>query len=104
MTIYPFSLQPNPQKFTISLGGIQYTFTLRYRNTVEGGWILDIGDSQNNPLVQGIPLVTGASLLGQYAYLGIGGDLWCSTTSDPDAPPTFDNLGTDGNLYFVTNP
>jgi hypothetical protein len=103
-TIYPIPLQPNPQQFTISLAGTSYTFTLRWRNATNGGWFLDIGDAQNNPLLSGIPLTTGASLLGQYEYVGIGGDLWVSTTSDPDAPPTFTNLGTDGNLYFVTDP
>jgi hypothetical protein len=103
-TFFQVPLQAAPQRLTITLAGVQYTLTLQYRNTVEGGWILDIGDSNNNPIVQGIPLVTGADLLAQYAYLGFGGQLRVQTTSNPDAVPTFENLGTDGLLWFVTNP
>jgi len=88
----------------VSLSGVSYTFTLQYRNTTMGGWVLDIGDANNNPLIQGIPLVTGANLLAQYAYLGFVGALWVQTLSDPDAVPTFQNLGIDGLLFYVTNP
>jgi hypothetical protein len=97
-------LQPNPQSFTISLNGVSYNITLNYRNTTNGGWVMDIADSQGNPILQGIPLITGAGLLDQYAYLSLGGNFYVQTTSDPDEVPTFDNLGSDGNLYWVTNP
>jgi hypothetical protein len=97
-------LQAQPQSFTITLSGVTYTLTIQYRNVAMGGWILDIADSNNNPIIQGIPLVTGANLLAQYAYLGFVGTLWVQTQSDPDAVPTFTNLGTDGQVYYVTNP
>lgn len=101
-TPYSIPLTAQPQTFTINLAGVVYTFTLLWRKTV--GWVLDIADSQGNPLLYGMPLVTGCDLLAQFKYLGIGGQLIAQTTSDPDAVPTFENLGTDGNLYFVTNP
>lgn len=97
-------LQPQPQTFTVALSGVIYTFTVQYRNTAMGGWVLDIGDANNVPIVQGIPLVTGANLLDQYDYLGFVGALWVQTLDNPDAVPTFQNLGTDGLLYYVTNP
>jgi hypothetical protein len=103
-TIFQIPLIAAPQKLTITLSGVEYQLTLQYRNTNMGGWTLDIADSSGTPLVQGIPLVTGADLLAQYAYLGFGGQLLVQTSSNPDAVPTFDNLGTDGNLYWVTNP
>jgi len=102
-TIYQIPLQPTPQTFKATLVGVIYQLTLTYQNTNEGGWCLDIADSNGNPLVQGIPLVTGCNLLGQYEYLGIGGGLWVQTTNDPDAVPTFENLGVGSMLYFVTN-
>ncbi len=103
MSIYQIPLTPGqPQTFPISLGGTTYTLTFRYRNTIEGGWILDIADASNNPLVNGIPLVTGANLLEQYSHLGFQGGLYVQTTTDPDAVPTFDNLGADAQLYWVT--
>ena len=71
-------------------------------NADQGGWILDIADGNNTPIVSGIPLVTGADLLAQYAYLGIGGSLYVSNPNDPGASPTFGSLGDTSSLYFVT--
>jgi predicted Zn-dependent protease with MMP-like domain len=111
-TYFTVPLQPNPQQFTIQLSGVTYTITLNYRQVpawvgIEpaiGGWVMDIGDSNNNPIIQGIPLVTGANLLGKYTYLGFVGTLWVQTLNDPDAVPTYKNLGTDGLVFYVTNP
>lgn len=103
-TYFTIPLQAQPQTFSIILSGVTYNFTLLYRNVDMGGWCLDIADANNVPIVQGIPLVTGANLLAQYTYLGFVGTLWVQTQSDPDAVPTFANLGTDGLLYYVTNP
>lgn len=36
-----------------------------------GGWFMDIADDNENPILMGIPLVTGSNLLEQFAYLGI---------------------------------
>jgi len=54
-------------------------------------------------LIAGIALVTGTDLLGQYAYVGIGGALYVATDGNPDAVPTFDNLGGSCKLYWVPN-
>jgi len=102
LTAYEIPLSPQAQTFTISLNGTTYTLTLIYRSVDDiGGWVLDIGDASNNPLVQGIPLVTGCDLLRQYQYLGIGGGLWVLTDGDPSAVPTFSNLGSLAHVYFV---
>jgi uncharacterized protein DUF6983 len=47
-------------------------------------------------------LVTGADLLAQYKHLGFTGALVVQTVSNPDAVPTFANLGDDGQVYWVT--
>lgn len=94
-----------PQSFEIELGGTRYRLTFQYRNDPAGGWVLDISDTQLNPILQGIPLITGANLLDQYRYLGFGGGLWVQSQAqgiDPDAVPTFDNLGDAGLIYWVT--
>jgi hypothetical protein len=101
-TIFQLPLQNTAQNFTITLSGIIYTFTLQYRNIDQGGWILDIGDVNNIPILQGIPLITGANLLNKYRYLGFLGGLYVQTTTNPDAIPTFTNIGIDGQLYYVT--
>ena len=91
-----------PQTFSIQLGGATYQLTFLYRNDTSGlgGWTVDIADAMGNPILQGVPLVTGADLLAQYPHLGFGGSLVVQTTSDPDAVPTFENLGDDGQVYW----
>lgn len=101
--VYEIPLQVGtPQTFSIALGGITYQLTFLYRNDPSGGWTVDIADSSGNPILQGVPLVTGADLLAQYRHLGFTGALVVQTTSNPDAVPTFTNLGDDGLVYWVT--
>ncbi len=102
MPNFEIPLTPNPQSFVISLSGVNYRLTAQWRNAVGAGWVLDIADSGGTPIIQGIPLVTGVNLLDQYDYLNLGGVLWCQTTADPDAVPTFENLGVDSHLYWFT--
>lgn len=100
--IYMIPLQVGaPQTFSITLNGKAYQFTLKYRNVDQGGWVLDVQDSAGNDVVNGIPLVTGANLLAQYAYLGFGGSLWVQTPGNADAVPTFENLGQDALFFWV---
>ncbi|RQR87730.1 MULTISPECIES: phage baseplate plug protein [unclassified Burkholderia] len=98
---FEIPLTPVPQTFFVSLVGVQYQFTLQWRDTANGGWILDIADSSGNPIVSGIPLVTGVNLLHQYLYLGLGFELWVQTDA-ADAPPTYTNLGITSHLYAIT--
>jgi hypothetical protein len=58
-------------------------------------------DSNQNPILTGLPLVTGVDLLEQYGYLGIGGSLVVQSTNDPSLVPNYDTLGSTGNLFFV---
>jgi hypothetical protein len=104
LTAYEIPLQATPQHMRIALNGNNLQLTFYYRSVDQGGWTVDIADSSGKPILSGIPLVTGADLLAQYAYLQFGGALWVQTSSDPNAVPTFENLGTDGKLYWVVNP
>ncbi|CBJ42544.1 phage baseplate plug protein [Ralstonia solanacearum] len=99
---FEIPLDPRPQTFSIWLVGVQYQFTLQWRDTTNGGWFLDIADRALNPIISGIPLVTGVDLLAQHKYLGLGFELWVQTDA-ADAPPTYNNLGIASHLYFVTN-
>ncbi len=58
------------------------TVVWRDAPSMNGGYVLDIADANGKPIVQGIPFVTGADLLAQYAYLGIGGQLIVQTDYD----------------------
>jgi Domain of unknown function (DUF6983) len=97
---YEIPTSPQPQTFSISLNGVSYQLTLTWCDPASC-WLLEIDDANGNQIVAGIPLVTGVDLLAQYEHLGIGGQLFAQTDGDPGAPPTFDNLGTTGHLYFV---
>lgn len=61
-------------------------------------------DSSQNPIAVGIPLITGADLLEQLYYLGIGGALIVQSTNDPNLVPDFETLGSTGNLFFIPVP
>jgi hypothetical protein len=65
-------------------------------------WVADLLDATDSAILQGVPLVTGANLLEQFSYLGLGGQLLVQTEGDVDAVPTFENLGSEGRLYFAT--
>lgn len=92
-----------PQTLSVSLAGTVYSLRMSWCKFSQC-WVGEIADSSGNPLLQGFPLVTGTNLLGQYAYKGIGGALVVASDGDPDAVPTFTNLGRQGHLYFVTQP
>lgn len=103
MAAYEIPLTAEPQRFAIQLAGTVYQMTLQWRNNAQGGWVLDIADATGTPIVSGIALVTGTDLLGQYAYLGLGGSLYVVNSSGGDDAPTFADLGTDTHLVFATS-
>lgn len=93
----------SPQTLSIAMGGVTYSLNV-YWCRPAGLWMLDVSDVNNNPIIQGIPLVTGADLLAQYKYAGIGGQLIAQTDNNALLPPDFTSLGSTANLYFVTTP
>ena len=97
--MFPIPLDPTPQSFDITLAGRPLRLTVRWFDALEGGWVLDIQEQDATRfLVAGIPLVAGADLLEQYAYLNLGGQLWLTG----DIPPTLANLGGAVQLVFIT--
>lgn len=100
-TPYLIPLSPTNQVFVISLAGTQYQLTFKW-NDANQAWTLDIADATGaNPIISGIPVVTGADLLAPYAYLNFGGQLIVQTTNNTNAVPTLANLGSAGQVYFV---
>jgi hypothetical protein len=87
------------QTFKITINGTLFTLTLFWVDEVIGGWVLNIDDQNGNPIVDGIPLITGTDLLEQYGYLQLGFSLYCVTDGAPFLPPQFNNLGVTSHLY-----
>lgn len=103
MAIYEIPLSPQPQTLSVQFpNGSTYQLRLLYAFAPNDCWSLDIADEQGNQIVSGIPLVTGADLLAQYAYLGLGCSLYCTTDGDLSAPPRFYNLGKTAHLWLET--
>lgn len=103
MTTYVVPLSSTPQTLSIALAGTTYRLRVSW-NWVGQSWVLDLADVNESAIIDGIPLVTGADLLAQYGYLNLGGQLVVQTTNDATAVPTFSDLGTQSNLYFVVSP
>lgn len=97
---YEIPLDPRPQSFTITLAGVEYLLSLAW-NFYSNSWTLDIGTADGIPILVGIPLVSGANLLEQYAYLNFGGSLIVQSDSDLYSIPEYDTLGITDHLYFL---
>lgn len=76
-------------------------FNLQF-NLVANCWVGNMSTDDGVPVISGIPLVTGADLLEQFGYLGLGGQMFAQTDHNADAVPTFEDLGTTGHYYFTT--
>jgi hypothetical protein len=109
MTYFEIPLSARAQRFTMDINGTSFTLHIRW-NQYMNAWIMNIHDFADNPLPQhglnGIPLLTGTDLMGQFRYLGIGGGIpMIVLTIGPGLPadqvPTT-NLGIDGHLFFET--
>jgi hypothetical protein len=101
MNVFTIPLVSAPQTLQITMVGVSYILTV-YWCWPAGCWMLDISLSGTGVgLARGLPLVTGVDLLEQLDYLGVGGQLIVQTDTDALAAPTFDNLGSTAQLYFV---
>jgi hypothetical protein len=92
-----------PQFQVIRLSGVRYQIAAHWCDPL-GVWVLDIADLDGHAIVSGIPMITGADLLAQYAYLNFGGLLLAQSDFDWTVPPTFDTLGRFGHLYWIPTP
>ena len=100
-TTFEIPLSPQSQTFTISLAGVVYSMGLWW-NEISNVWVLDIFDASVNPILRGVPLVANVDLLAAYPDKNFGGALIAQTDDAANVPPTFDNLGVTGHLYFTT--
>lgn len=97
---FQIPLRATPQSLGVVLLGVSYNLRTRW-SRASNCWTISLYDVDNNLLVGEVPMVTGCDLLGQYAYLGIGGGLLVYDTSGPpDAVPGFASLGVTAQLLF----
>lgn len=99
---FEIPLTPEAQRFSITLSGVEYRLTFQYRDAGGAGWVLDIADANSQPVVSGIPLVTGIDLLEPYRHLNFGGSLWVQGADAPDNVPTYEDLGIGSHVFWMT--
>jgi hypothetical protein len=99
---FDFPVSPAPQLMQITLGTREYSIRFAWCDSDEGGWFMDVSDSSDVVLFQGIPLTAGQDILGQLAYLGIEGSIIVATDDDQLVEPTFTNFGINGRVLFLT--
>lgn len=99
---FELPLKPVPMNFTVRNSREQiYKFSTQYREADETGWILDIDDGHTGePMVHGIPLVTGLDLMWQYNYLDQNFHL-IMQCADGRTTPTAQSLGVEDKLIMV---
>jgi hypothetical protein len=85
---------------TVPTSGSVTNMSLNWNNTSQA-WMASLADASGNPMVNNVPLVTGANLLEQFGHLGFPGQFIAQTDNAPTTPPGFSNLGTTGHLFFV---
>lgn len=99
MAVSEIPLSPENQSFSISLAGKSFQMAVTWRAAF---WCLDIMDSSGADLIKGVPLITGADLLAQYDYLGLGFSLYVGCDNPANVNPTETDLGIYSHLYAVT--
>lgn len=101
MQEYRIPVSSIPQTFNIFLAIKEYRVTIRWNAAPEGGWFLDFATpDKGEPILSGVPIVTGVDILGPYEYLNFGGHIICYSDLS-DTAPTLENFGEENELLFV---
>lgn len=101
MNLYEVPLYPENQVIRTSIVNKMYTFRTFYCDVPMGGWVLDLADDHDNEIINGLALVSGTDILGQFAHLNLGFSLIMSTGSGWGDEVGYSELGTYSKLYVV---
>lgn len=99
MAIQEIPLTADNQQFGIILAGASYRISITWRDAY---WIMDLLNDKGEPVILGIPLVVGADLLAQYAYMNLGFKLVVGCDDSAQDYPTKTDLGTRSHLLVST--
>jgi hypothetical protein len=99
MAIQEIPLTADNQQFSIIIAGTTYRISITWRDVY---WIMDLRDDRSDPVILGMPLVTGADLLAQYGYLRLGFQLVVACDDSSQDYPTKNDLGTGSHLLIIT--
>lgn len=96
---YEIPLIEGHQEFAVTLGGVQFTMNLVYRDADGGGWFLDIVRADGLSAVCGLPLVVGTDLLAQHKHKHFG-HLYAVLDGGAVRVPTWEDMGRTISLQW----
>jgi hypothetical protein len=108
--IVPVTSAPNQQiRAALTVNGQSLILNLSlYWNGQGNFWAMDIADRAGNPVVDSVPLLSGAwpagNILAPYNYLGIGSAYVINQNGAATDSPDSTNLGTGFLLLWDDNP
>ena len=87
-------------QFRTELDSITYTLSIRYNSRMDR-WIMDFNTENNSPLVTGIPLLLGTSLLTRFQIQGLPeGDLFLINIENENVEGNRDNFSENVQLFY----
>ena len=87
-------------QFRVDLDGTTYTLSIRY-NTRMDRWIMDFNDENNSPLITGIILILGTSLLDRFAKAELpDGHLFLINIENENTEGNRDNFSNNVQLFY----
>lgn len=90
-------------EFRTDLGETEYLIRLHYLERFDS-WLIDLLDSNEDPIIEGLPVVLGKPLLSQIVDVRKpAGDLIFLQLGNDNVPPNYDGFGTKYLLFFMTD-
>jgi hypothetical protein len=84
----------------LELDGVTYTLGFRFNERL-GLWVMDIGDANENDLLNGIPLLTNVPLTDDYVAEGLPpGRFICEDTTGQSRDAGAEDLGNGVRLLY----
>lgn len=104
MNIFRIPVVNTNQQFNITLSGKNLLITCNWNQELPA-WVISIQDANTKDyLIAGVALVTGCNLFQQFYYTGVTGFLVAYTNGDPGQIPTFESLGNESQVFYITEP
>lgn len=100
MQLSEIPLSPDNQRLVVTISGVNYLIQLIWRD--HAGWVLDLMDSSRGIIISNLPLVTGADLLDQYAFLNLNFGLIVHCDESTQPYPVKTDLGIGSHVYVIT--
>ena len=103
MSLFRIPFDNNNQKFNITLQGKNLLVTCSWNQEMPA-WVLSVQDADTQEyLMSGVALVTGVNLFRQFYSTGVTGDLVVYTKGNPFEIPTFESLGNESSVFYITD-